>query len=168
MGREITTAEVLDLLASLGTPVKAPTWRAYVARGQAPAAVRRVGREPLYDEDEVRRWSAGRPGQGARTDRRKHVITTEYGTWGDVGESTVTVEEYVAGALGEHGEGYDVAALAADFRKAVNEALPEGVTLNGNLFFGPHDVAAEDRPDLREVVDSVDFWEIAGRHDRAH
>jgi hypothetical protein len=95
------------------------------------------------------------------------VITTEYGTWGDVGGSTVTVEDYIAVALGEHGEGFDVEAIASDFRKAVNEALPEGVSLNGNLFFGPHGVAAEDRPDLRETVDSVDFWEIAVRHDRA-
>ena len=68
---EITTAEVLELLASAGQPVTAGTWRGYVARGQAPSAVRRIGREPLYDEDTIRAWIAARPGQGARTDRRR-------------------------------------------------------------------------------------------------
>lgn len=46
--------------------VAASTWRGYVARGQAPAPKRRVGRTPVWDAAEVRAWT--RPGRGARTD----------------------------------------------------------------------------------------------------
>lgn len=166
MGRRITTTQVLDLLAGAGRPVKAGTWRSYVAREQAPAPVERVGREPLWDEDEVKAWIAGRPGRGARTDRRKHMITTEYGTWANA-TGTATVEDYVATALGEHGDDFDAEAIAADLRAAVNEALPDGVALAGNLFFGPYDTPAEERPNLREVVEGVDFWEIVARHDKS-
>lgn len=46
------------------------TWSGYVARGQAPAPTRKVGRTPLWDEDEVRRWAANRPGRGSRSTPR--------------------------------------------------------------------------------------------------
>nr|WP_235681370.1 hypothetical protein [Tomitella gaofuii] len=50
--------------------VTASTWSAYVNRHRAPQPIEYVGRTPLWDADEVRAWHAGRPGQGARTDRR--------------------------------------------------------------------------------------------------
>lgn len=46
--------------------VKLKTWHGYVAREQAPKAVRRIGRTPLWDAQEVRDYP--RPGRGARTD----------------------------------------------------------------------------------------------------
>ncbi|WP_139738376.1 helix-turn-helix transcriptional regulator [Actinomyces wuliandei] len=48
------------------TDVATSTWRAYAARGQAPAPVRHVGRTPLWDPDQVRAWAATRPGRGRR------------------------------------------------------------------------------------------------------
>lgn len=75
MGRELTTAEVLELLAELGQPVAASTWRSYVARGQAPGPIRYLGRDPQYDEDDVREWVQNRPGQGARTDLGRVIGT---------------------------------------------------------------------------------------------
>lgn len=98
--------------------------------------------------------------------KEHHMITTEYGTWANA-TGAATVEDYVATALGEHGDDFDADAIAADFRDAVDEALPDGVTLAGNLFLGPHDTPAEERPDLREAVESVDFWEIVARHDKS-
>lgn len=50
--------------------VKPKTWSGYVARKQAPGPVRRVGRTPLWDEQEVRAWAAARPGQGSRSTQR--------------------------------------------------------------------------------------------------
>ena len=47
------------------------TWRHYVSRAGAPAAVSRQpgsAGESLYPADAVRVWYAGRPGRGARTD----------------------------------------------------------------------------------------------------
>lgn len=40
------------------------TWRAYVARGQAPAPVAAVGRSKLWDAQQVREWATARPGRG--------------------------------------------------------------------------------------------------------
>lgn len=47
------------------------TWRAYVARQQAPAPDGQYdGRTPWWWSTTVERWMANRPGAGARTDRR--------------------------------------------------------------------------------------------------
>lgn len=62
---ELLLAEAADIAG-----VRPNTWSSYVARGQAPAPVRRVGRTPLWDEDEVRQWVAERPGQGSRSTSR--------------------------------------------------------------------------------------------------
>lgn len=58
---EIQRAEAAEIAG-----VEANTWSGYVARGQAPAAVRHVGRTPLWDEDQVREWAKNRPGPGSR------------------------------------------------------------------------------------------------------
>lgn len=62
---ELTLAEAAALAA-----VKPKTWSSYVARGQAPQPARRVGRTPLWSEDEVRHWAASRPGAGSRSTPR--------------------------------------------------------------------------------------------------
>jgi len=49
--------------------VKVRTWHGYVAKGQAPKPLRRVGRTPVWSAEQVRNWE--RPGQGARTDITK-------------------------------------------------------------------------------------------------
>lgn len=61
------TVEQCAELAGIGVS----TWRAYVARGQAPAAL--DGYDPAtgkrrWDETAVRAWVDNRAGQGARTD----------------------------------------------------------------------------------------------------
>ena len=65
MGRQITRDEAAAIAG-----VTANTFSGYVARGQAPAAVRHVGRTPLWDEAKVIEWVANRPGRGARTTSR--------------------------------------------------------------------------------------------------
>lgn len=61
MGRQITRDEAAALAG-----VKPNTFSGYVARGQAPAPVRHVGRTPLWDEAKITKWASDRPGQGAR------------------------------------------------------------------------------------------------------
>ena len=48
-------------------------------------------------------------------------------------------------------------------RQAIDEALPEGIFLAGDEFYGPTDstVTAED---IAAAVDSVDVWPIVERH----
>ncbi|MBN6054497.1 hypothetical protein JYK22_21325, partial [Nonomuraea sp. RK-328] len=49
----MTMEQVLAYLASVGRHIKPSTWRAYVAREQAPQPVRHVGRTPLWDPSEI-------------------------------------------------------------------------------------------------------------------
>lgn len=55
--------------------VKPSTWRAYVARGQAPRPSRYLDqRTPLWSAAEVRAWD--RPRQAARAERNRAQNTT--------------------------------------------------------------------------------------------
>ncbi len=54
--REGDSAFTLAYLASRGRVIGAATWRSYVARGQAPAPTRRVGRTPLWSMDDIDQW----------------------------------------------------------------------------------------------------------------
>lgn len=60
-----TTADVLAYLKSVGVPISDTTWRAYVARGQAPAPDRLFGRSPAWLPSTIRDWQASRPRRGA-------------------------------------------------------------------------------------------------------
>jgi hypothetical protein len=104
------------------------------------------------------------------------TTSTSYGTW------TTRVEPYVANfatsvyeALGDLADDYDTDAIEADYRNAINEALPKGVSLCGSEFIGPAYDADCDfdgyptdeygRLDIKTIVESVDFWEIVAKHD---
>lgn len=107
------------------------------------------------------------------------VTTTGYGTWCNrVDSMNVSVEATVADAFGPEGaEGFDFDAIVADYRDAINEALPERVTLSGNEFIGPahpEDITWGDELDdgygdlkIKEIVDGVDLQAIIGKHERA-
>jgi hypothetical protein len=87
-----------------------------------------------------------------------------YGSWvRATGSSAMTLDGEVADALlaGVDFSDYtdeQIEAVAAAYRAAINEALPEGVSLCGDEFYGP---AYQESPDLAEIVDSVDFWAVA-------
>lgn len=53
----LTVTEVLALLVEQGRTITASTWRAYVARGQAPAPAVHISRTPLWDRAEVIAWN---------------------------------------------------------------------------------------------------------------
>ena len=101
--------------------------------------------------------------------------TTELGTWASlVPHEGISVEAMVDEALGEFGGNFDTAAICAEYRTAINAALPGRVTLAGNDFYGP--ALDEDRdwdgapdlPDIARIVANVDFWAIAARHERTN
>lgn len=74
----------------------------------------------------------------------------------------LTPRDCVAGALAEVIEPSDllVDEVAGRYVEAINVKLqPHGARLVGDQFIGPADTA--ERPDLHEVVSSVDFWSIA-------
>jgi hypothetical protein len=104
------------------------------------------------------------------------TVTTTLGTWNNYHRSTLTLEQDVCEALGDFTADYNVDAIEADYRQAINAALPEGVSLNGDEFYGPYyeaDRRFDGHPtdefgvlDITAIIDSVDFWEIAARHDK--
>ncbi|WP_249401027.1 hypothetical protein [Streptomyces sp. PKU-MA01144] len=115
-----------------------------------------------------------------------YVTTTGYGTWGNhINNLSADPADDVRTALGEFADDYDTAAIEADWREAINAALPDNVTLTGDEFIGPaydkdkdwtgypvQDVPAgledeyEGDLDIKAIVEGVDFWEIAARHEQ--
>lgn len=55
----MTSKQVLAFLRDHGRRISASTWSSYVARGQAPAPSRRVGRTPLWDPQDIAEYAAG-------------------------------------------------------------------------------------------------------------
>lgn len=106
------------------------------------------------------------------------TTTTSYGTWNNrVAPYELTVEHTVTEAFGSEGpDGFDFDAIVADYRAAIDAALPDSVFLCGDEFIGPYYEADRDfesysldedgRLDIRAIVDGIDFWEIATRHDK--
>lgn len=105
------------------------------------------------------------------------ATTTSYGTWTNrVEPYTASFEQDVYESLGDYADDYDIEALTAEYRNAINEALPNGVWLTGSEFIGPYydeDADFGDAPvdefgslDFKAIVDGIDFWEIAARHDK--
>lgn len=103
------------------------------------------------------------------------TITTSYGDFYNHAES-LTVEQYCEDAFGSEGpDGFDLDAIVFDFRSAINDALPEGVSLCGNEFYGPYyedDQYFDDCPmtddgvlDIATIINGIDLWEIIERHD---
>lgn len=56
----LTVRGVVDYLERrYGRRITPGTWRSYASRDQAPAAVRRIGREGLWSPDDVDAWACG-------------------------------------------------------------------------------------------------------------
>lgn len=108
--------------------------------------------------------------------------TTVYGHWTNIIDPTSsTVEQTVAkflvaaapdwaAALEESGVLEDI---VQEFRDAINDALPTGVTLAGSEFVGPADCdpaewagypVTGDELDIAEIVESVDLGAIVERY----
>jgi len=87
--------------------------------------------------------------------------TADYGGWISADPTNQTMEGSLAVALGSFGGDYDIAAIAKEWREAINEALPEGFSLNGNNFYGPYPKKVID---LKTIVDTVDLWSIVHRN----
>jgi len=97
------------------------------------------------------------------------TTTTSYGTWTNhANHLTAGVEHSVVEALGDFGADYDIDGIVADYRAAINAALPDSVTLSGDEFIGPAYDADHDWDgdlNITEIVEGVDFWGIVARHD---
>lgn len=93
--------------------------------------------------------------------------TTEYGVWDDTIPGGFTLPDGLAIALGDAAESFDIEAIEADYREALNAALrADGITLAGEVFYGPYPRPEGAKAAIAAIVETVDLWEIAARHDR--
>jgi len=94
------------------------------------------------------------------------MLIADYGLWSDFAPGR-DPESYVEDARGVDSATCEMYAVAAEFRRAVNAALPDGVTLAGNMFLGPsEDVECEwDSPlDITAIISSIDLEPIIKAH----
>ena len=98
--------------------------------------------------------------------------TTSYGTWSSRAEQhSISVEQTVGDALNGEYTDEQVESVTRAYRDAINAALPDSVSLNGDEFYGnaheadctdqadfPHD--EDGRLDIAAIVETVDFWSI--------
>lgn len=91
--------------------------------------------------------------------------TTDYGSWSNFTNRDQPLD-VVSDYLNEFAADFDDTAIVSAYVDAINAALPDGVTLNGNLFFGPHPRPVDSSDRIREAIESVDLAPIAARHER--
>lgn len=107
------------------------------------------------------------------------MITTGYGSWNNHGDrDNVTIEASIADAVnGAHSDWHErmeaagaFDRIAADYRKAIDDALPEGIALSGNEFIGmhhtdPHYTDSVGDFDIAGAIKGIDLQQIIMRHD---
>ncbi|GHG15259.1 hypothetical protein ACFFSH_40075 [Streptomyces filamentosus] len=96
------------------------------------------------------------------------VTTMNYGSWFNHQGHELTIKSSVITALGDYGNDYDVDAIADEWAKAINDALPTHVFLTGDEFIGPAYEADKDWEgdlDIKEIIEGIDFWEIVARYE---
>ena len=114
--------------------------------------------------------TTGRVGQIYRQYRKeKATATTSYGTINtmvpDAGTVT-SLHDYVAGALGDHADDYNIDAIVDEYRDAINERLADqGIVLAGDEFYGPYPRPENAGEIIADAIKDVDFWTIVERHD---
>ena len=105
------------------------------------------------------------------------ITNTDYGTWVNHGDQynvsvEATLTDYLNGGDSEWCERVEASgaldAMARDYRDAINAALPKGVTLCGNNFYGPYypaDYTWDGELDISEIIEGIDLGAIVERHD---
>lgn len=92
--------------------------------------------------------------------------TTEYAVWDATIPGGRTLRDGLTTALGDAATSIDVDAVEEDYRAAINAALhDQGITLAGEIFYGPYPRPDHCGEDIAALVETVDLWEIVARHD---
>lgn len=78
--------------------------------------------------------------------------------------SVSTIRGHITPYFGEYAGQFDLDAIEAEYREAINEVLPDGVTLAGEFIFRRVDTNP-DWDELGERVRGVDFEAIVARHE---
>jgi len=106
-------------------------------------------------------------------------ITTSYGTWVNHGDSyNVSVEASIADAISggdrDWRERMETSGaldrIASDYRDAIDNALPEGISIAGDEFIGLHHTDPDYTDeigdfDIAEAIKDIDLFAIIQKHD---
>ncbi len=94
------------------------------------------------------------------------TTNTEYTLFLSFVPGAQTMTDAISDALGELAGDYDIEAIATDLRAEIDAALPEGVTIHGNIgeVVGPYD-ERDQEIDYRGIWEGLDFWTIAAKHE---
>ena len=82
------------------------------------------------------------------------------------GVEAVTLAQHIADVLGESAVDYDVKGVESDLRAVIDQALPAGVSLEGESLVAADGVVA-DLEAVRDAVGWVDVHTVAVTHDMA-
>ncbi|MFJ4902941.1 hypothetical protein [Streptomyces sp. NPDC088727] len=110
------------------------------------------------------------------------TTTTSYGTWCNHGDKdnntmTATILDAINGGDSDWQKRMESSGalerIEDDYRDAINEALPDGVSLVGSDFYGPayeadYSWGDADAPDMKEIIQGIDLQKIIERHDVGH
>lgn len=87
------------------------------------------------------------------------MTTYDYKSWTVGGTTRVT--DYIATALGENANDYELAHVETEFVGRIQEALPDGLVICGNQLYG---YRREIEFDLTAIVESIELHEIAEKY----
>ena len=106
------------------------------------------------------------------------MITTSYGSWNNHTHYNTSpsadILDFVLGGDSDWVQRMQdsgaLDAIETEWRAAIQAALPEGVTLAGDEFIGPHSsdpayTEAIRESDFRAIIDGIDLGAIVERHD---
>ena len=105
------------------------------------------------------------------------TVTTSYGSWNNhAGGANTNLEgdiaDYINGGDADWRHRVEESGafeeMADAYRDAINNALPEGVTLAGDEFYGPYyeaDHTWDGDLDIADIIESVDLGAIVETHD---
>lgn len=65
--------------------------------------------------------------------------------------------------FGDFADDYDIDAIQAEYKAAVNNALPDGWHLEGTQLVGPY---GGDIPDVHAIAVRIDFLAITDKHEK--
>ncbi|MCB2412968.1 hypothetical protein LGT39_08935 [Demequina sp. TTPB684] len=82
------------------------------------------------------------------------------------GSESLTLADHIADALGEQAPDYDLVGVEYDLRSLIEQALPAGVSIEGEALVAADGIAA-DVDAVREAVGWVDVHTVALSHDMA-
>jgi transcriptional regulator with XRE-family HTH domain len=107
------------------------------------------------------------------TDIPRTEITSDAWRWLGLNQTQDTLEDAIREAIGaEFVEDFDIEAIAADYRKAIEDVLPDGWTINGNSIYAPATpdtlggVPDELHEALTEQALSINLWDLCEPHEK--